>query len=1546
MSKHWKKYLTVAMASSLVLGNSALAFGQEGNKVNKDTNKEVPVNVLSNSKAKLAKLQQEMGQVTDAKSSLKNSDDVRVIVELSGQTALQYATEKGVLYKELSTEEKESFEQEALTSQEKLKNSIRSQAIKIDYKNNFTASFNGISGIIKFKDLEKIEKLPGVEKVYIANEYERPEVEPDMDTSHEFIQSYQTWADAKFKGEGMIVSVIDSGVDPDHKDFIISEGVENGLTAEEVAQLQEGQNLRGEYYSEKVPYGYNYYDLNNTIKDIGPGASEHGMHVSGTVAANGDTENGGIKGVAPEAQVLGMKVFSNDPLFPSTYSDIYLAAIDDSIKLGADVLNMSLGSVASFYEQESPEDLAITRAVENGIVSSVSAGNSGHIGYGYDNPHYDNPDIGVVGAPGLNADTIQVAATGNVVNLYTHTINGDGVPAFKGYGVDDWSSLANVEVVSLKALSGKPNALGSPSDYQGIDVTGKVVVVERGQLTFFDKTVNAARAGAAGIIVYNSTAPTFFKDQGGWDIPFMKIERAAGLALEQALADGGQLSLDVNQTAVVEGPEVGRSTDFTSWGVTPDLEFKPELSAPGGSILSTLNDDQYGVMSGTSMAAPHVAGGSALVQQYLLSDDRFAGYTADERTRLAKALLLNTADVVHDLEGQPISPRRQGAGMMQTYAAVSTPVFVTESITNEAKVNLKDFTSNTVTMTLTATNLTETEAKYTVTTSVLADSFEETASVTYNALVAKELVGAIVHGPETVVVPANGSVDFSITLDLSNAQAQGTDALGNEVLKDLPLDQFVEGFVKLESTDIGNPDLVVPYLGFYGAWDRPEIVDHMTLEGGERFYEDYLFPYDMLEGDGFFVDSIDVNGQQVYPLSPENNDGFYDDIYPLPTFLRNAKEVQFGVLDAGGTQLRTISLENNVRKNFFNNGNGSYFSFNPSRSWDGLVQKNGVEDGVYLYEIKSRVDYDGAAWQSKQIPVYVDNTEPIVEGLTYNKETNTVGFAGVDEGVGVLGFDIYINSTDIQPTAFFPSGTTSVNLNDFGINAEDVVDINIVAYDQAGNLGFAGMVAGDTTDPVILLDDNAPAPLVTYNTRTIPVAGEIVEAGRLKSLKVNGEEVPFSPAAAGTYVFSSEVVVDSDGKHDITFEVTDWNGNSTSIARGFYVDTAAPGIVVNTDNLVGNSVDQVEVDVLLRDNFQEIELSLNNNVLFSSFNASSDYLKPFEGSVPVTLDLELGVNVFEFVAIDTAGNETVYELSITRNESELFVNRVYGEDRYATAIELSQSSWDTAETVILARGDNFADALAGVPLSKKHDAPLLLSRPTAMPQATFDEIKRLSAKHVYVLGGDGAISPDIVTQLKNYGIKVTRLSGENRMETASKIAGEFGTAKEAVLVNALNFPDALSVASYAAERNMPILLTDGKTLPKATQDALVKLKTQRTFVIGGTGVISEEVAKQAPGAYRLAGANRYETSLAVAKFFGHTSDTAYFATGANYADALAGAATAAKNGSALYLVGGTVPEALGSHLQAADHIRFAKVIGGTIAVSDEVLLQLNEYLEK
>ena len=1548
-SKTWKKFVSVAMIAGLVASNGVMTASATSGDKEKANEKDLQaINVLSNEKAELIKqLKKKENAEMVQKDALDPNEEVRVIVEVEGQSAVEVASAKGVQYKTLSKSEKEQIESKLVKAHANVKKTISSKGVELNSEFEYTTAFNGFSGQVKYSDVQKIKELPNVKNVYIANEYERPEAKPDMTTSHDFIQSRQVWADSKFQGEGMVVAVIDTGIDPDHKDFNITDESKVDLTKSDVEGLVSKDGLKGAYQNVKVPYAYNYYDKNAEIQDDGPDASMHGMHVAGTVGANGNEDEGGLKGVAPESQILGMKVFSNDVNFPSTFSDIYLAAIDDAVKLGADVLNMSLGSTSSFYDADSAEDKAITNAVNNGIVSAVSAGNSGHIGYGYDNPHYDNPDYGLVGSPGLNKDTIQVAATGNVVNHYTHEVEFDEFTV-EGFGVDDWTDFEvqgdDIEVVSLKELTGNPNALGAASDYEGIDVEGKVVVVERGEHTFIDKTNWAAAAGAAGIIVYNSTSNVFYKDQGGWDIPFMKITREDGLELEAALAEDGELGADVEQTNVEEGPEVGRATDFTSWGVTPDLEFKPELSAPGGNILSTLENDKYGVMSGTSMAAPHVAGGAALVQQYLKNHDEFKNLSLEERTRLAKVLLLNTADITHGKSGDTISPRRQGAGMMQLNGAVTTPVILTEKATNEAKVNVKDFTENSFTFTLKAENLTDKEATYSVDTSVLVDMFQEDGEVTSNLLKSGALEGAKVSAPETVTVPANGTTDVTVTIDISEGKVPGLDKDGNSITKALEEDVFVEGFVKLTAEEgSSNPDLVLPYISFYGEWDRPDIIDSFGVEEKDEphFYQQYYDLYNIEDADDgvYYYDLVEVDGELVYPVSP-NNDGLNDKINGNITLLRNADELQTNILNAEGEKVRTVNIEKDVRKNYFNGGSGTFLSYSEARAWDGKVKGEVAADGLYEYEYKAKVDYEEADWQSKKLPVYIDTTAPEAS-VTVNEDDNTLEVSLSDEGVGVAFFSVNVDGERLPVEGYFDASETVIDLDEFGLDASEADLIEIIAYDHAYNAGYAISNADDTVKPVIYVDDNGPAALGLYGTNTVPVKGYVVEEN-LKTLKVNGKEVAFTETDKG-FAFDTTIELET-GRHDVKFEATDYNGNTSSIIRPVYVDTVNPTLAIDAPGVVDQDEESVEFDITVKDNFNLVKLSLDGDVLYNQdvFDEIT-VADPVSKTVTAKVDLAPGLNTFKVVAEDGAGNKVEKEVKIDRSDSELRAERISGVSRYDTAVELSKEGWESSDTVVLARGDNYADALAGVPLAKKQDAPLLLTRTAKLPSETYEEIKRLGAKKVQVLGGTIAISDDVVKQLKSDGIEVERISGASRYETAAKIAEKFGKSDSAIVVSGENFPDALSVASYAGSEGTPILLAREGSIPNATKAALVKMGAENSLIIGGTQAISEQAASELPNSFRIKGSNRYETSLEVAKYFGSPTDTVYIATGTAFADALAGGALAAKHDTGVYLVGKSVPAELGEHLQK-NGVEYAKVIGGSQAVSDEILKQLDEYL--
>ncbi|PAV31297.1 hypothetical protein CIL05_01195 [Virgibacillus profundi] len=303
------------------------------------------------------------------------------------------------------------------------------------------------------------------------------------------------------------------------------------------------------------------------------------------------------------------------------------------------------------------------------------------------------------------------------------------------------------------------------------------------------------------------------------------------------------------------------------------------------------------------------------------------------------------------------------------------------------------------------------------------------------------------------------------------------------------------------------------------------------------------------------------------------------------------------------------------------------------------------------------------------------------------------------------------------------------------------------------------------------------------------------------------------------------------------------------------------------------------------------------------------------------------------------------------------LERIYGDWRYDTAIETSQDGWEdgSVDKVILARGDDFADALAGVPLAHAMDTPILLTPSEGeLSDDVLAEINRLGANEIYVLGGAGAIELPDENELTEAGKEVIRLAGDTRFETAVEIAEKLaevtGGTENAVIANGLNFPDALTVASFAAQEGTPILLTRDSELPEATQTALNELGTTNTVVVGGKAVVSDDVLNELPAAERLSGDNRYETNIAIAEHFGVENSNLYVATGTEYADALTGSVLAAKNNSAILLVGnlvkedGIIPNVVSNYI-TEQGVTDLTIFGGTVAVDEATENALSKLLK-
>lgn len=297
-------------------------------------------------------------------------------------------------------------------------------------------------------------------------------------------------------------------------------------------------------------------------------------------------------------------------------------------------------------------------------------------------------------------------------------------------------------------------------------------------------------------------------------------------------------------------------------------------------------------------------------------------------------------------------------------------------------------------------------------------------------------------------------------------------------------------------------------------------------------------------------------------------------------------------------------------------------------------------------------------------------------------------------------------------------------------------------------------------------------------------------------------------------------------------------------------------------------------------------------------------------------------------------------------------NRLSGSDRYKTAVAISQKGWKVSEYAVLARGDDFADALCAGPLANKYDAPILLTMTEDLNADVLVELKRLDVKNVFIIGGAGAVSSRVESALTASGMKYERIFGDDRYETSVKVAEKLGTVSSIVLATGRDYPDALSISSIAANLGMPILLAEKDTLPLKVMQYITGKQITQTYVVGGVGVLSDTVKNAVPNPLRIGGSDRFETNTLVMRQFESKLNfrDLYVAigdgpNGDEFADALTGAVLAGNTASPVILTGKALPDITGNYIKTKVLLG-SKVtaLGGEAVVPSAILDSINAYI--
>ena len=613
---------------------------------------------------------------------------------------------------------------------------------------NLTLVANLISANVEYGKIEQIKQIPGVADVVLEQQYEpaasENTVQPNMEISTGMTGTTTAWSTG-YTGAGMRIAIIDTGLDTSHQSFDngayeyaleqnaarAKESVEaykaslDLLDADEINEklsllhIKEGVSAADLYRTEKVAYGYCYIDKDLDVTHETDAEGEHGSHVAGIAAANRylPDGNGGyvsaldsvhMHGAAPDAQVLVMKVFGDEG---GAYDSDYTAAIEDAIVLGADTINLSLGSASPGPSKARTEAYQkIFDDLENASsVVTVSSGNAGYwaknadpIGYLYS----DGVSMQTDGQPGSYANSLTVASVdndgfiGNYLLIGQEPIAPSETTGFTNKPISTIVGEHEFVFFSEDATKYAVDAAGNNLLLAYADaVKDKIVFVSRGQSSFYQKHDAAAAAGALACVVYNNQSGSINMDLSSSTatIPCVSITQDDGELVrtqaEPVYAEDGTTVLYYTGKIEVRGKEPVRFnrdyktiSEFSSWGVPGDLTLKPEIAAPGGNIYS-LNGlhnstsgmqgghQDYELMSGTSMAAPQIAGIGALVKQYIESKGLSRSDLTDRA--LAQSIMMSTAEPVVNNENDAYYPViQQGAGMVNAAAATSADSYI------------------------------------------------------------------------------------------------------------------------------------------------------------------------------------------------------------------------------------------------------------------------------------------------------------------------------------------------------------------------------------------------------------------------------------------------------------------------------------------------------------------------------------------------------------------------------------------------------------------------------------------------------------------------------------------------------------------------------------------------------------------------------------------------------------------------------------------------------------------------------------------------------
>ena len=841
------------------------------------------------------------------------------------------------------------------------------------------------------------------------------------------------------KGDGQVIEIIDSGLQTDHDAFSGSmDGVAVRMSQAD-AQALTGilpHGGAGTYLNSKIPFAYDYADNDANVVPTSTKDMSHGTHVAAIAAANG----GEVRGTAPNAQIIVAKVVHDaDGVMDDS---ALLAALDDALVIKPDVINISLGDDAGMSSDAGSIFAGVyEKLTDAGITVNAAAGNAFSNAYGNNSgqnkPFATDPDTGTLGEPASYQSTLAVASVDNQEALSYVSLN-DRTIAYRtaldgqGQAVPGLRDIPEKSYRVVDAGAGGGDELDKYAGTNRLSLADAIVLEDKGGTDTRTGTAMTDELKASYLTGFPSTpAALMIADTDESDTPYQSILGATttmptvtitkkdGEAIRQALsaAGGADVYLSVTHSGIVLASNNPTASEFSAWGVTPDLRLKPEIAAPGGDIMSAYLGNQYQRLSGTSMASPQVAGISALVRQRLAADPAFSAVSATDKNALVTNLLMGTAHPLIDVElgdGTYYSPRKVGAGAVDALAATTATVYpsvVGAADPSRPKADLGDGTTG-WTFQVRLTNLSDAAHTYTLGGQALSEMVEEGLFAEHSQNWAGQGISltftgdslAEAGGTQQVTVPAASTATVSVTVtpeaEFAAFAAQNT-----------PQGTFIDGAVTFTSGD-ETPSLTVPYLGFYGSWGAPSVFDG-------KWSDNETTPVHVYR-------SALVNAHSSIPLGSLNPMSEQQDltavttintqrlimsrapwaqapntVLPMTGMLRSVPSMTLTYRNSAGQSVRSYTI-NRVRKSLYDLESGwtkpGEFS-GEDPVFDGYDQSgNALPDGRYTLTIEAATDGPSSRKHQMSYEFTLDTQAPVISNLNVSGEgdARTVSFDVTD----------------------------------------------------------------------------------------------------------------------------------------------------------------------------------------------------------------------------------------------------------------------------------------------------------------------------------------------------------------------------------------------------------------------------------------------------------------------------------------------------------------------------------------------------------------------